>query len=230
MATRGFTLTEVLVVLAIIAILMVILIPTVSSVRKSADRAQCYTNIRQLNLGARMYYQDRGEFPSWERWYFNGASTDATNRGFREYVIGDNVGSNAMKVFMSPVAAREFLPRQDVFNTYAMNYRLSNRVGHGIQSPMLIEDPSRTMHFMFGVASSPAANGYHYRPALYHLSGIYSMGNTGIDDRDRFYDDGYSTIVYYDGRVDRISREDALERTNNNTPHGIVFWRGLVVD
>jgi len=60
----GFTLIELLVVIAIIAILAAILFPVFARARENARRAACWSNLRQLGVGLRMYTQDYDEmFP-----------------------------------------------------------------------------------------------------------------------------------------------------------------------
>jgi prepilin-type N-terminal cleavage/methylation domain-containing protein/prepilin-type processing-associated H-X9-DG protein len=54
----GFTLIELLVVISIIALLVGILLPALGAARKSAIRAQCLSQLRQLALGATMYTND----------------------------------------------------------------------------------------------------------------------------------------------------------------------------
>ncbi|WP_309380860.1 type II secretion system protein [Cerasicoccus frondis] len=61
----GFTLVELLTVVAIIAILAAILIPTVGSIRRSALQTESLSNIRQVGLAYLLVAQDNnGELPS----------------------------------------------------------------------------------------------------------------------------------------------------------------------
>jgi prepilin-type N-terminal cleavage/methylation domain-containing protein len=57
----GFTLIELLVVIAIIAILAFLLLAAVSSAGGKARRITCINDLRQINLGARMYSDDSND-------------------------------------------------------------------------------------------------------------------------------------------------------------------------
>lgn len=60
---NGFTLVELLVVVAIIGVLIGLLIPAVQAARESARRSSCSNNLRQLSLGLLNYEKTNRKFP-----------------------------------------------------------------------------------------------------------------------------------------------------------------------
>lgn len=228
---RAFTILELLAVTAIVMVLGALVIAGLGRARESADRATCLSNMRQLGIAARLYIDDQGEFPSWQRWYFPSTSDNPDDRGFREYFMETTEAvpteSASMTKATSPLLARRFPPFSGSKHTYAMNIHLSSRKPYGLASPRLVEHPSKLMHFMYGLAGNRNVHGQHfYTPYLYHLTGLGSLNATGTEGLDRFYDNGYSSILYFDGSASRISREEATQFLKANTPESKVFWRG----
>ncbi len=58
---KGFTLIELLVVIAIIAILAALLLPVLARAKEKGRQMACINNLRQLQLGWRMYVDDNNE-------------------------------------------------------------------------------------------------------------------------------------------------------------------------
>jgi prepilin-type N-terminal cleavage/methylation domain-containing protein len=74
---RGFTLIEVLVVLAVIAVLVSVLLPALAAARRAGQGAGCQSNLRQLGIALEGY---AGE---WRGWYAPAAPGIATSNRVR---------------------------------------------------------------------------------------------------------------------------------------------------
>lgn len=65
---RGFSLVEVLVVMAIIALLIALILPAVQSSRSAARRTTCLNHLRQIGLALQAYHEPHRVFPPGVIW------------------------------------------------------------------------------------------------------------------------------------------------------------------
>lgn len=71
---RGFTLTELLIVIAIIGILAMIILAAINSARLKARNAHRVAQFTQIKRALEMYYDDHGAYPSSGGWLINQCS------------------------------------------------------------------------------------------------------------------------------------------------------------
>jgi prepilin-type N-terminal cleavage/methylation domain-containing protein len=106
---EGFTLAELLVVVAVIAILAIFLLPVLSRAKAKAQRTACINNLRQINLGIRMYSDDSNDVapsPGSAASPTNFATLYSAYKQLMKHYVGVNgASSREDKIFICPVDA-----------------------------------------------------------------------------------------------------------------------------
>ncbi len=97
---RGFTLVELLVVVAIIALLVSILLPSLGQARSAAKQVVCMSNMHQWSLGVVAYSMDNRDFFPSRFWRYDNGGVDENHNGLVYYYVENRI--NLLDIFLRP--------------------------------------------------------------------------------------------------------------------------------
>lgn len=227
----GFTLVELISVLAIVAILGFVVFSGIRSVQKKSQQASAMSNLRSLGTASLVYTAEKrgdiapvystqynpppGSSSSYIRWiqylpYFYGDRNMSIT-----YTRGDDLVQVA-----APSLIRRFPPdprvgNMEVFWSYARNVDLPKRASDAswVDSPAkmnLLPNPSRTMLFI-EIKQSPQVYGDH--PVDY-----FNFSDSGPG--------GDTAATFCDGHVERVTRSQIIAPRASWNAYQKLFWYG----
>jgi prepilin-type N-terminal cleavage/methylation domain-containing protein/prepilin-type processing-associated H-X9-DG protein len=232
--SSGFTLTEILVVIAIIAVLAALLTGITTTIRRSADNVGCLNNLRSISNGMELYSQDHNGFlPAGNS---GPADMKPPLEMYRivlpEYVYGENATRTAKgtitvesggSAFSCPAARRQF-GANTMTPTYGFNGNIQFQVSgsNSVQNmkKINIPNPSRTMIMMDGAnAWSGRTSGEHSAYWYFVAGPDGSRRPTKNDQKNDFVHGGKVNVLFVDGHIEA--------RTPNEIPTDgeNVFWK-----
>ena len=108
---QGFTLAEMLVVIAIIAILAALLLPAVQRAREAGRRSICFSNLKQIGLALLLYENAQTSFPAGTE--FGGRPTAPTLWSWQARLLPYLANDEATGLYNElDLPGRRFVPHQ----------------------------------------------------------------------------------------------------------------------
>lgn len=145
-AVRGFTLIEVLVVVAIIALLVSILLPSLVAARRQARQTVCGSNLHEIGIALVLYQQTYRKFPS--QAMVNVDVTTGIGQAFGLWSVPTHKAINKLiKTSFRDSADPDNIRSSQLF--YCPEVRDSDRMGDILGSDQLDPDSEPYLHITY---------------------------------------------------------------------------------
>jgi prepilin-type N-terminal cleavage/methylation domain-containing protein/prepilin-type processing-associated H-X9-DG protein len=216
---RGFTLIEIIVVIAIICLLVAILFPVFARARENARRASCASNMKQIGLALSQYVQDYDERAPFNQCYRGGNST--STQGSYASFMAEGAMPNSLRslqpyigntqVYVCPSAPKSSTVKPDAISdtSYAANQVLTQCIGTTGGAPNIVSVQTGRNLSEIGTPARIAFLQEHSvrTHTLYAMPAAYSpllyktwFAGSGSKEYSGIHFDG-GNLLYLDGHV-----------------------------
>lgn len=222
--TPGFTLTELLIVIAIIAVLASLMFPLINGMRERARAATCAQNLKQIGIGLLAYIsENNGRFPdgsadvSWKpgiatsrNWY------DAAAENMGRVYVPFHKGDPLPAAFGCPSGhGKAYEPSWPYTGDYAANFFLGHP-NHNVRVISAVNRPESTPY----VQDTVKQNNFG---ATIYSAGFSKTANTAFAARHN----GRGNILWVDGHVSAMTYSEYMAFANKPAHGGAYnFIRG----
>ncbi len=177
----GFTLVELLVVIAIIGILVGLLVPAVQAAREAARRAQCATQMKNLSMATITYETSKRQFPGYVNYFggFRGGvdPADPLSSPPAHYKIGTVHVALMPYLDQNPTYERWNEDKYPLLSTNpAKTLPASGFHPNSVPNMPLFQCPSAVTKYREGTNNYVANNGLAWDPSI-HASAPFNVAN-----------------------------------------------------
>jgi len=180
---KGFTLVELLVVVAIIAILVVVSLGVIIAAIKAGQVAKCTSNLRQIGIGFQGYLADNNNIMPQRFYGAAGSSAGVAYFDLLAPYTGNNTTDKATSVFVCPTHTICSFPTQP---SYGMNWYYDNT------SISVVPGLSTTI--MVAETAGPDGTG----------SNRADQNSVDPGELDSQRHSGYANYLFFDGHIEKL--------------------------